>query len=211
MVEMVEMIDWTLRRFVAELSSKEPVPGGGGASALVGAVGAALCSMVAELTTGKKKYEEYQADIEGLIMRVSVSVQKLLCLVEEDARVFAPLAAAYGLSKDDPQREPTLEGALALACSVPMEILKETAQLAEIAEELAQKGSRLAVSDVGVAASACRAAAEGAAMNVYINTRLMKNREEAERLNREAKSVLYGCAARCERVYMQIAAELGGT
>jgi len=204
------MTEWTLRGFVAGLSSKEPVPGGGGASALVGAVGAALCSMVANLTSGKKKYEEYQAEIEAIISRLSDSGQRLLASIEEDAKVFAPLAAAYGLPKDDPQREQTLEAALALACTVPMEILEETARVAEIAEELARMGSRLAISDVGVAASACRAAAEGAAMNVYINTRPMKNREEADRLNRGAKATLCGCVERCERVYRQIAAELGG-
>lgn len=197
-----------MQGFISDLSSKEPVPGGGGASALLGAVGAALCSMVANLTSGKKKYESFQADIEDIIMRARESTQKLMGLIEEDAKVFAPLAAAYGLPKDDAQRERTLEEALSKACSVPMDILRETERVAGLAEELAQKGSKLAVSDVGVAAAACRAAAQGAAMNVYINTKLMKNRDHAGKLNSETIAVLGGCEAKCEKIYRQIADEL---
>ena len=88
--------------FIKQLSSSSPVPGGGGASALVGGIGVALCSMVANLTSGKKKYEEYQSEIETVLKRTDLSIQYLLDLVEKDAEVFEPLAQAYGIPKDNP-------------------------------------------------------------------------------------------------------------
>lgn len=207
---MQEMRERKLRDFIADLSSKEPVPGGGGAGALVGAVGAALCSMVANLTSGKKKYESFQADIEDILSRSPKSIQRLLELIDEDAKAFAPLAAAYGLPKDSSQREEILEDALAAACSVPMEILRETARVAEMVEELAQKGSKLAVSDVGAAASACRSAAEISAMNVYINTKLMKNRDCAGKLNIETENLANESIGKCEKALKQVTGELRG-
>ena len=200
----------TVSDFIKDLSSKDPVPGGGGASALIGAIGVALCSMVANLTFGKKKYAEYQADIDMIISRTSVSIAKLLSLIEKDAEVFEPLSAAYGIPKDDPNRDEILENALVTACSVPMEILKEVANIIDVIEQLAIKGSKLAVSDIGVAASACRAAIEGAIMNVYINTKLMKNRDYAMQLNKEADTIFQDSINRCSTVYQQVIDELRG-
>lgn len=194
--------------FIKELSSKAPVPGGGGASALIGAVGVSLCSMVANLTSGKKKYLEYQEDIDNILSRTSASIKTLMELIEKDAEVFEPLSQAYSISKDNPDREEILEKALITACSVPIKLLEEISQVIDIMEELSIKGSRLAVSDVGVAAAACRSAMEGAIMNVYINTKLMKNREVALKTNAEAEMLLNDGVSRCNTVYRQIANEL---
>lgn len=194
--------------FIKELSSKSPVPGGGGASALIGAVGVALCSMVANLTSGKKKYLEYQKDIDSILSRTSASIKTLLELIKKDAEVFEPLSQAYSIPKDNPGREEILEKALITACSVPIKILAEISQVIDIIEELSIKGSKLAVSDVGVAAAACRSAMEGAIMNVYINTKLMKNREVALKTNAEAEMLLNDGVSRCNTVYRQIATEL---
>ena len=201
----------TIDEFMETLASKAPVPGGGGASALVGAVGAALCSMVANLTSGKKKYAQYQPDIDRILQQMEASRKNMLLLIRKDAEVFEPLSAAYGIPKDAPGREETLEAALVAASGVPMEILREAAAILETLEELAVKGSRLAVSDVGVAASACRCCMEGAAMNVYINTKLMKNREGAEKCNAEAFALLSDGIRRCSEVYWHITKDLGGT
>jgi len=195
------MTNQTIKNFITDLSSKSPVPGGGGASALIGAVSAALCSMTANLTSGKKKYAEYQTDIENIISKASVSIQKLLELIKKDAEVFEPLSQAYGISKDDPKRDEILENALKIACSVPMEILKETANISSITEELLVKSSKLVISDAGVAASACKCTAESAAMNVFINTKLMKNREYAEQVNKEANAILDETVKICTDVY----------
>ena len=200
----------TISAFIEKLSSKDPVPGGGGASALIGGVSAALCSMVANLTTGKKKYAEYQEDIDAMLTRISVSTPTLLGLIAKDAEVFRPLAQAYGIPKDDPNRAEILENALVSACSVPMSILKEAAGIIDIIEQLSVKGSKLALSDVGVAASTCRCAMESSVMNVYINTKLMKNREFAEKTNAEAQAVLNDGISRCDAVYRKITAELKG-
>lgn len=207
---MKNIYENTLNGFIADLSSGEPAPGGGGASALLGAVGAALCSMAAKLTSGKKKYEMYQSDIESIISITEESIRSLLNLIEKDAKAFEPLAAAYKISKEDPDRDEILEKALAGACFVPMEILKEISGLAGIVEQLAKKGSKLAVSDAGVAAASCRAAAEGAVMNIYINTKMMKNRGYAEKLNGEAEKILNETVSRCVLVYTQITDEIRG-
>ncbi len=202
--------DIRLISFISELSSQSPVPGGGGASSLIGAVGVALCSMVANLTSGKKKYAEYQTDIENIILRTSKSISNLLRLIGKDAEVFEPLSAAYGIPREDPGRDEILENALAVASSVPMEILKEMAGIIDVVEELSVKGSKLAVSDVGVSASACRSAMEGAIMNVYINTKLMKNRDYARQLNDEADAIFQKSAERCNIIYKKVTEELKG-
>lgn len=194
--------------FIHELSSKSPVPGGGGASALIGAVGVALCSMVANLTTGKKAYAQHQQDIDRILSTAAESSAKLLALIDRDAEVFEPLSKAYGIPKDNPDRDRILEAALVEACSVPMDILKEVSGIIGIIEALAVKGSRLALSDVGVAAAACRAAMEGAAMNIFINTKLMKNRRYAAQINAETDAVLTNGVDRCNAVYHQIAEKL---
>lgn len=198
----------TLTEFIKELSSKKPIPGGGGASALIGAIGIALCSMVANLTSGKKKYAEYQSDIDDIIACVSASIPTLLELIEKDAEVFEPLSLAYGIPKDDPNRDELLENALVKACSVPMMILKEVSNVITVIERLSEKGSKLAISDVGVAASACRCAMESAIMNIYINTKLMKQSDYASQLNAEAEAILHDGINRCNAVYLQISNEL---
>jgi formiminotetrahydrofolate cyclodeaminase len=164
--------------------------------------------MVANLTSGKEKYAGYQQDIDAILSRTESIIGRLLQLIRKDAEVFEPLSEAYRIPKSDPDRDEILEKALAAACSVPMEILQEAAGAVDIIEQLAVKGTRLAVSDVGVAAAACRCAMEGAVMNVYINTRLMKNREYASAVNTKAAAILRDGAERCEKIYKQISDEL---
>jgi methenyltetrahydrofolate cyclohydrolase len=197
-----------IKDYMNELSSKAPIPGGGSASALIGAVGVSLCSMVANLTSGKKKYAEYQQDIDLILDRTDKSVDRLLQLMQDDAAVFEPLSAAYAIPKEDPDRAAILERALVTASSVPMDILREVASTLDIIEQLAVKGTRLAVSDVGVAAAACRCAMEGAVMNVYINTKLMADREYAQQMNADADKIIEDGSARCNRIYRQITDEL---
>ncbi|MCL2513167.1 MAG: cyclodeaminase/cyclohydrolase family protein [Oscillospiraceae bacterium] len=190
--------------FIKQLASSAPVPGGGGAGAVIGSIGAALCSMVANLTSGKKKYEAYQADIDVVLERTASSLQNLLALAEKDAEVFGPLSKAYGIPKDDPGRDEILEAALAAACAVPLEIMEEIESITDILSILSEKGTKLAVSDVGVAASAFRSAAESAALNVYINTKLMKNRDLAEKANKKAETILNKAVPACEKIYIQV-------
>ena len=126
------------RTFVEVLASKEPVPGGGGASALVGAIGTALGNMVGSLTVGKKKYAHVQEDITGLKAKADALQGELLALVDRDAQVFAPLAKAYGMPKETPQeqaeKERVMEEALRACCEVPLQIMEKCCEAIALQE-----------------------------------------------------------------------------
>ena len=195
-----------MKQFLENLSSKEPVPGGGGASALIGAISCALCSMVANLTTGKKKYAQYQNRIDELLPILEQLRTDLLLDIQKDADAFYPLSQAYSLDKNTPDYDKIMEEALLTASNAPMKIVEDVSRLIPILEELEQIGSRLAVSDVAVAAAACSAALKGAVMNIYINTKSMKNRETAETMNKRAKELSKDGVKRCDKVYEKICA-----
>ena len=203
------MRELSLNEFTNQLSSAAPVPGGGGASALMGAVSASLCSMVGNLTSGKKKYAEYQQDIERIIADAVRLNEDMLALIEKDAEAFEPLAKAYSIPKEEPGRDEILEKALYEAALAPLEIVKKSAEVSALISELTVKGSRLAISDVGVAASACVACAKGASMNVYINTKLMKNREVAADLNKQTLSLVDDVVKACDAAYEEVKGGLG--
>jgi len=186
----MKFVDKPCAEFVEVLSTKSPVPGGGGASALVGAVGMALGAMVGSLTVGKKKYADVEGEIIELMNKASALQKELLHLVDEDAVVFEPLSKAYGIPKDDPTREQVMEDALKLACTVPMDIMRLCARAIELQEEFAAKGSVLALSDAGVGAVLCKAAMQGASLNVFINTQSMTDKKYAGSIEAEADAIL---------------------
>lgn len=194
------------------LSSSAPVPGGGGASALAGAGGAALCMMVANLTVGKKKYAMHEELMKEFLVRLEKLRDESLTLIEEDAKGFEPLAAAYSLpsstDEEKAEKEKIMASALVKACEVPIMIMEKGAEILEIAEELAEKGSVMAVSDVGVAVQFARTAVLGASMNVYINTKSMKDRKTAEELNAKADSLNKKASETADAVFAKIEGEL---
>ena len=200
--------DLSVKDFVGELSSKAPVPGGGGAAALVGALGAALGGMVGNLTLGKKKFADVQGDVEAIIAKASVIRDDLLSLIQEDALVFEPLSRAYGLPKDTEEkkreRDIVLESALRDACGVPLGIMEKCLEAISLHEELAEKGSRIAISDVGVGVQFCKAALSGASLNVYINTGLMGDHEYGGSTNAKADVLLESGTRRADAVYRKI-------
>ena len=204
------MTEKSIDVFLSELSSGAPVPGGGGASALAGAAASALASMVANLTTGKKKYAEYQGEIDEILVKTAALVKDFEKLIEKDAEVFEPLSKAYSIPKDEPGRDEILEEALNTACSAPYEIVMKTKEACDIIVRLETIGSRLALSDVGVAATMLQTAAKGAAMNVYINTKLMKNRARAEELNAETVKTVEEVDSKCVSVYESVKSSLTG-
>ena len=184
----------TCTEFVEVLASKAPVPGGGGASALVGAVGTALGNMVGSLTVGKKKYADVEEEILEIREKLEQKKQDLVRMVDEDAEAFEPLAKAYRMPKETEEEKAekarVLEIVLKDACSVPMEIMEKCCEAIELIVEFGAKGSKLAISDAGVGAAFCKAALQGASLNVYINTKSMADREYAEELNRKADAML---------------------
>jgi len=204
----MQFIDQPITEFVSELSSKAAVPGGGGASALVGAVGMALGSMVGSLTVGKKKYAEVEDDIKSLMEKANALQTELLRLVDEDAVVFEPLSKAYGIPKDDPTREAVMEDALKLATSVPLDIMRLSARAIELLDEFAKKGSRLALSDAGVGATFCKAAIEGASLNVFINTKYMVNRDYAKSVEAEADAILSKYCSLADEILKEVTTAL---
>lgn len=198
--------------FVRVLASSEPTPGGGGASALVGALGAALGNMVGSLTTGKKKYREVEEEIQSLMAEAAELQKELLDLVQKDAESFAPLAAAYKMPKDtkEEQEEKTrvMENALKAACSVPFEIMEKCARGIDLCGEFAEKGSVMAVSDAGAGANLCWAALQSASLNIYINTKAMADREYAEQENARADRMLEEYGQKAERISKKVMAAI---
>ena len=180
--------------FIEVLASKAPVPGGGGASSLVGAIGMALGNMVGSLTLGKKKYADVQEDIIALKEKADALQGDFLVLVQRDAELFEPLSRAYGMPKETEEERAkkarVMEAALRDACSVPMEIMEKCCEAIALHQEFAQKGTVIAISDVGVGVTCCRAALQGASLNVFINTKSMTDREYAEAINAKAENML---------------------
>ena len=203
-----DMNKMTVEEFAGILASSEPIPGGGGVSALVAALGAALGSMVCSLTTGKKKYEKTQPELDLIIPRLEEYRIKLLDGMRADAEVFLPLAEAYSLPKDTEEesrhRDEVLEKLLLEAAKTPLILMDDIIRVMDLLEKLSRIGSRLAVSDVGVGISLCKAAVDSAALNVYINTKMMKDRKKAAQLNIEADELKEESSAICRWVMSEV-------
>ena len=194
----------SVREFTRFLASAEPVPGGGGAAALVGALGVALGNMVAVLTLGKPKYAEVEAEVAELRRRGEALQERLLEQINADAEGFRPLAEAYKLPKDEPRGAEILEQATLRACGTPMEIMELGAAAIPVIAELASQGSRMVVSDAGCAAAAVRAAVEMAYLNLLINTRSLRGRGQAEALNARGQELLTRVGRQAEEVWSQV-------
>ena len=190
----MRMLEKKTTEFLDALSSAEPVPGGGGASAAVGACACALGMLVANLTVGKKKYAEYEEEIKEALKKLEELRDRLVILTDADAEAFEPLSKAYGLPKEtkeqQEEKERVLEAALYEASVVPMEIMETILEAMSYLEALSEKGSRIVISDVGAGILFAEAALEGASLNIFINTKLMKNRERAEELGRKAEEMI---------------------
>ena len=197
------------REFVTVLASNEPAPGGGGASALVAAIGTALGNMVGSLTVGKKKYADVEAEIIALQKKCDALQTELLDQVPADAEGFVPLAKAYGIPKDDPERPRIMEEATITACQVPMHIMELCCQAIECIAVFAAKGSRLAVSDAGCGAVICKAALQAASLNVFINTKTLKNRDVAEQLNAKANGMMAKYCPMADEIFNTVKAGFG--
>lgn len=196
--------------FVVALASKEPVPGGGGASALVGALGTALGNMVGSLTVGKKKCADVEEDILEMKQKADQLQQRFLELIDEDAEGFFPLSQAYGLPRETPEqqahKEKVMESALRTACSAPLSIMEACCEAIELMKEFAEKGSVIAISDAGCGAAFCRGALSAASLNVFINTKSMKDRAYAEDVNQKAHAMMDTYLPMCDDIFAKVMA-----
>ena len=186
--------------FAERLSSDAPVPGGGGAAALIGSLAAALGAMAARLTAGKKKYLAYAADHARIVAECDRLRERFLTLVEADAAAFAPLSRAYSMDRSDPDYAPTMRRATLDAAETPLQMMEACGELIALLEELPEKCSRLLLSDVGCAATAAAAALDCAAMNVFVNTRLLPEDGTALEIARRAEALLSDGKARAQVV-----------
>ena len=194
----------TCREFVGLLASDDPTPGGGGAAALVGAIGTALGNMVGSLTLGKKKYAEIEQEILALKQKCDALQDQVLGQVLADAEGCEPLARAYGIPKDNPDRDLMLEKATIAACAAPLKIMELCCEAIEAIAVFAEKGSRLAISDAGCGAACCKAALQSASLNVFINTRTLMDRGKAQAMNDAANDMLQRYCAMADGIFESV-------
>ena len=202
------ILDKKFTVFLDELASSAPVPGGGGASAACGALAASLASMVANLTTGKKKYAQYEDDIQRILRDAEEKRKELVALADADAQAFEPLAKAYSLPKNTEEelayREEVMKKVLYDASIAPLRIMETVSEVILLIEEVAEKGSVMAISDAGVAAVFAQAALKGASLNVFINTKSMKDRETAADLNAKAHVLIALGSEKTDAIFAKV-------
>ena len=204
--------DKSCSEFVEVLATKAPVPGGGGASAMVGALATALGNMVGSLTVGKKKYAAVEEEMRALKDRCDRLQKDFLHLVERDAEVFEPLARAYSMPKNTEEEKAekarVMEIVLRDACSVPMEIMEKCCEAIDIIAVFAEKGSVIAISDAGVGATFAKAALQGASLNVYINTKSMADKALAAELNAKCDRMLEEYTGKADAIFDNVLGRL---
>lgn len=210
--KQIDFTEHSCREFIDVLASSAPIPGGGGASALVGAIGVALGNMVGSLTVGKKRYVDVEEDIIRCKKEADEITKRLLELVAKDAEVFEPLSKAYSLPKSTPEELAKKEEVMAVvlkdACEVPLEIMKTCARGLDLMEEFAEKGSRIALSDAGVGATLLKSALQGASLNIYINTKSMKDCVLAQQLNDETDSLRKTYEKKADEIFENVCNEI---
>ncbi|HHU76345.1 MAG TPA: cyclodeaminase/cyclohydrolase family protein [Firmicutes bacterium] len=175
--------------FLEELSSKSPVPGGGGAAAMGGAMGMALSNMAGNLTLGKKRYAHVQDEVKELLEKGYKIMEDLKTLVDRDAEIFQPLARAYRLPAGTPEqaryKEETIEACSKEACQAPLEIMRKSFAGIKIIEKMGRMGSTLVISDVGCGAAFLKAALLSASLNIIINTNMIKDQGFVQTITQE--------------------------
>jgi formiminotetrahydrofolate cyclodeaminase len=205
-----KMSEMACQDFVGALAAKTSVPGGGGASALVGAIGVALCSMVGNFTLGRKKYAQFEEDVHRMLAEGEKIQSDLLMLIDDDAKAFEPLSKAYAIPKDDPQREAVMEKALMDASLAPLNIMRKCCEAIDLLEEMLEKGSVMLISDVGCGALFAKAALIGASFNIYINTKSFSNRAEAEKIENEVAAMLETYQLKADQIASAVSSKIRG-
>ena len=204
------MVDTT---FIDDLASSAPTPGGGGASAYCGALASALASMVGNLTLGKKKYATVEEEIAAVMAQLSEKRAALLDLIDQDARAFEPLVQTYRMPSTTPEEQQAKhaaqQAALIDAIEVPLAIMRTCADVLDLTDVMAKKGSRLAVSDAGVAAVFARAAIEGASLNIFINVASLEDSAQAQAYERAARDLIAENQTKAQALFAYVCDEIG--
>ena len=208
----MKLIEKDCTVFVEELASSRPVPGGGGAAALCGAIGTALGHMVGALTAGKKTYADAEPRIREMMSRCEILQRELLELVDLDAECFRPLSDAYRLPSETEEekrvKKEKIEQCSKEACMVPLQIMEKCCEAIDLAGEFAEKGSRLAVSDAACGAAILEGALKAASLNIFINTKSLDDRIFADQINEKTKEMLCIYTERAKKIFDQVAGQL---
>lgn len=202
------MQDKTLREFSELAASKQPVPGGGGVCASVSALSSSLGEMVTNLTIGKEKYIQYTTELNDIRKELDILRTNLLDCINKDAEAFKPLANAYKMDKADPNYASTMEECLKNAASVPFLILKYSTRIIDLDERLAVIGSKISVSDAATSVMLAHGVLYGAYVNILVNTRLMKDKNYADNLNKQAVDLLDEYSVKALNVFDDICKRL---
>ena len=201
-----------LQTFLDQLASSASTPGGGSAAAIMGAMGAALVSMVANLTVGKKKYEEVGEEMQGFLEQSEALRARLTGMIQADVDVFDKVMAAYGMARgtdeEKAQRSEVIQAALKEATDVPLACAQLCADVIELCRPVAEKGNLNVISDAGVAVLAAHAALRSAALNVYINIGGIRDAEFANDRREKLEFVLSGAGVATETVYELVKSKL---
>ena len=185
-----ELMSKSCAEFTKLVGAKITMPGGGAASALVGALGAALCEMAANFTIGNKRYYDVEPEMKSIVERAEKLRVRMLELSDEDAKAFPELSAAWRLPKDYPNRKEIFTRAALNVCKAPLEMVKCCCEAIDLLAVVMEKGNIMLISDVGCGVSLCEAAMSSAAMNVYINTGSLKDCPEAREMESQIDSLM---------------------
>jgi len=203
----------TIAKFLDELASEQPTPGGGGAAAIMGAVGAALVSMVANLTIGKKNYEAFDEELKEARAKAETLRAELTAAINEDVDAFNAVMGAYGLPRGTDEekaaRAAAIQAALKQATDAPLRAVKACHEVIKLSAVVADKGNINVISDAGVAVLAANAGLRSAALNVYINAKSIKDREFAEIRLGEVNALTDLAALKTEEVYAVVRGKIG--
>jgi len=204
----------TIAKFLDELASEQPTPGGGGAAAIMGAVGAALVSMVANLTIGKKNYEAFDAELKATNAAAEKVRAELTAAIDEDVVAFNAVMGAYGLPRGTDEektaRGAAIQAALKQATDAPLRAVKACHEVIKLSAIVAEKGNVNVISDAGVAVLAAHAGLRSCALNVFINAKSIKDRAFAEEQLEAVNGLLERAAAETEAVYKTVKDKIGG-
>jgi formiminotetrahydrofolate cyclodeaminase len=203
----------SIQTFLDDLASERPTPGGGGAAAVSGAIGAALVSMVANLTIGKKNYEAVWQDLEAVNAKAVALRAELVRAIDEDVVAFNAVMGAYGLPRatdeEKAKRAAAIQAALKDATLAPLRAVKACFEVIRLSAAAAEKGNLNVISDAGVAVLSANAGLRSAALNVFINAKAIKDRDFAEKQIAEVNALLAQAAATTEAVYQTVRTKIG--
>ena len=202
---MAQIKDMAVEPFLDALASSSATPGGGSAAAIIGAMGAALVSMVCNLTIGKKKYVEVEGEMKDVIAKAEALRHRLTGMIQDDVKAFDSVMAAYGLPKetdaDKANRETAIQAALKQATDVPLACCRAAREVIDLALAASEKGNLNVISDAGVAVLAAYAALRSGALNVYTNAKMITDKTFADAKLKELEGLLTGAEGATEKAY----------